>query len=178
MLESILHYDFLILDFISDHIRCGFLDAVMPFFSKIGNFGMIWLLAAICLLSIKKHRKCGVLLLIGLLLGFICVNLILKPTVARPRPSWLRPDVFLFVPNPSDFSFPSGHTMASFVSAFLLLKYRRTLGLFALPVAILIAFSRLYLYVHFPSDVLFSILLAAVISFLIIKFDKRKSCSF
>ncbi|MBQ7036513.1 MAG: phosphatase PAP2 family protein [Clostridia bacterium] len=177
MLETIYHYDFLILDFLRDHLHCPFLDGVMPVFSFLGNGGALWLLVTLYLITTKKHRRHGVLLLIGLAVGFICVSLLLKPLIARPRPSWLMPEVLLLIPNPADFSFPSGHTMASFVAAFLLLKYRRPLGLAALPVAILIAFSRLYLYVHYPSDVLFSILLAAMVSFLIIKFDKRRSCS-
>lgn len=178
MFETILHYDFLILDLIRNHLRCDFLDVIMSIFSIIGNGGTVWLLITLFLLAVKKHRRRGILLLIGLIAGFIIVNLLLKPIVARPRPSHLFPEAHSLLSNPTDYSFPSGHTMASFVSAFLLLKYHRTSGFIALFVAIFIAFSRLYLYVHFPSDVLFSILLAAIVSFLIIKFDKRKDCSF
>ncbi len=178
MLEVIQHYDFLILNFIRDHLHCGFLDSVLPFFSTLGNGGMLWLVLTLSLLLVKKHRKHGTLLLVGLAVGFILVSLLLKPLVARPRPSWLSPEVLLLIPNPSDFSFPSGHTMASFIAAFLLIKYLPRLGYAALPVAILMAFSRLYLYVHFPSDVLFSILLAALTAFCIIKaadkWEKRK----
>ncbi len=173
MLETIQHYDFLILDFIWAHFRCSFLDAVLPFFSMLGNGGALWLGLTLGLLLFKKHRKHGVILLIGLALGFVLVSLLLKPLVARPRPSWLSPEMLHLIQNPSDYSFPSGHTMSSFTAAFLLLKFRPRLGFAALPVAILMAFSRLYLYVHFPSDVLFSILLSALTSFLVIKATKK-----
>jgi len=177
MTEAIISIDFQILDFIQNHMRCAFLDTVMPLVTMLGNGGFIWLFLTCLLLCMKTHRKRGIMLLSGLAAGFLVVSLILKPLVARPRPSWLL-EIPLLITNPMDFSFPSGHTASSFIAAFLLTAYRPRLGFIVLPIAALIAFSRLYLYVHFPSDILVSILLAGIISFCVIHtvrlYDTRK----
>ncbi len=176
--EAILNIDFQILDFIQNHMRCAFLDTVMPHLTALGNGGFMWLVLTLLLLAKKTHRKRGIMLLSGLATGFLLVSLILKPLIARPRPSWLL-EMPLLIANPMDFSFPSGHTASSFIAAFLLTAYRPRLGFIVLPVAALIAFSRLYLYVHFPSDILVSILLAGIISFCVIcatrLYDARKA---
>lgn len=87
----------------------------------------------------------------------------LKNLVARPRPFDVDPEIVVIIPKPSDFSFPSGHTLTAFASAFAVLSFDRRLGISALVTASLIAFSRMYLYVHFPTDILGGILLAFVI---------------
>lgn len=163
MIEAITNLDFQILDFIQTHMRCAFLDAVMPLFTTLGNGGFLWLLLTGILLCLKTHRRRGAMLFGGLAAGFVVVNLLLKPLCARPRPSWLV-DVPLLIANPTDFSFPSGHTASSFIAAFLLTAYRPRLGFIAIPAATLMAFSRLYLYVHFPSDVLGAVLLSGLIA--------------
>ena len=81
-------------------------------------------------------------------------NMILKPLVARMRPFTVNTAIELLIPPPTDFSFPSGHTYASFASATAICRNNRKIGVPALILASLIAFSRLYLYVHYPSDVL------------------------
>lgn len=93
----------------------------------------------------------------------------LKNFVARPRPCWLDSSVRLLIANPTDYSFPSGHTLSSVIGATILTKTDRRFGYAAIPLAALIAFSRLYLYVHFPSDVL----AAAVLGVLIGKVSDR-----
>ena len=85
--------------------------------------------------------------------------MILKPLIARLRPFTVNTAIELLIPPPSDFSFPSGHTFASFASATAILKNNRRLGIPAIILAVLIAFSRLYLYVHYPTDVFFGLLL-------------------
>lgn len=165
MMQAITNFDFQILDFIQAHIRCAFLDIFMPFISFLGNGGMIWLVASVLLLLSKKYRKQGIMVLTGLLIGLLLGNMILKPLLARPRPCWINEGLALLIDCPKDFSFPSGHTLSSFIAAFLLTKANRKFGVFAIPLACLMAFSRLYLYVHFPSDILGAILLAAIISF-------------
>ena len=158
-------------------IRCVFLDVVMPFLSALNNHGEIWILVGLVLLCIKRYRAAGICVLLGLLLGLILGNGMLKNLIARPRPCWLDPDVPLLIPVPDDFSFPSGHTLSSFIAAFLLAKTDKRFGVIAIPFACLIAFSRLYLFVHFPTDILGGIVLAAIIAWAVWK-GKEQICAF
>ena len=91
--------------------------------------------------------------------GDLVGNVFLKHLIARPRPCWLDQSVPLLIAVPNDYSFPSGHTLASVIGATILTAADRRFGLIAIPLAILIAFSRLYLYVHFPSDILGAVIL-------------------
>ena len=155
--------DWTVLHWIHDTLTCPFLDAVMPKLTLLGSGGAVWLLAAGALLLSKKYRRYGVFLLAGLAVGVLVGNLTLKPLIARPRPCWLDASVPLLIGNPTDYSFPSGHTLASCIGATVLTRANRRFGLAAIPLAALIAFSRLDLYVHFPSDVLASALLGPAI---------------
>ncbi|MBE7062978.1 MAG: phosphatase PAP2 family protein [Clostridia bacterium] len=155
--------DFQILSFIQSHLQCAFADWFFPWFTALGNGGFLWLLLAAWLLCRHSTRRQGVQVLVGLLVGFLLVNLLLKPLVARPRPCWLV-DFSLLITRPADFSFPSGHTASAFIVAFSLIAKWKKAGVAALAVAFLMAFSRLYLYVHFPSDILASVLIAALVS--------------
>lgn len=95
----------------------------------------------------------GVTLLAGLAIGVLAGNVCLKNLIARPRPCWLDDSVFMLISVPTDYSFPSGHTLASTIGATVLTKTNRKFGWAAIPAAIIIAFFRLYLFVHFPSDI-------------------------
>lgn len=148
---------------------CPALNFLMPKITLLGNGGMIWLLASGVLICTKKYRRQGILLLCGLAAGVLVGNVFLKNFVARPRPCWLDSSVRLLIANPTDYSFPSGHTLSSVIGATILTKTDRRFGYAAIPLAALIAFSRLYLYVHFPSDVL----AAAVLGVLIGKVSDR-----
>lgn len=139
-----------------------FLDFLMPKITDLGNGGAIWLLAAGCLLCTKKYRRQGVLLLGGLAVGVLVGNVALKNLIARPRPCWVE-SVPLLIASPTDYSFPSGHTLSSAIAATILTKTDRRFGYAAIPLAALIAFSRLYLYVHFPSDILGAVALGVAI---------------
>lgn len=173
MINFITNIDFSILDFIQNHLRNGVLDWLMPKISMLGNAGVIWIVISIVLLSIKKYRKCGITLVIGLLLGLLIGNIILKPLVARLRPCWINSDIALLIASPKDFSFPSGHTLSSFIAAIILLKEDKKFGYVAMILAILIAFSRMYLYVHFPSDILAGVVLAILIGFAAIRISRK-----
>ncbi len=173
MADIITQIDFSILNWIQTNLQCSFADWFFPRFTALANGGFIWLLLTAVLLCQRKTRRQGVLLLCGLALGLLAVNVILKPVFARPRPSWLV-DFRLLIANPTDYSFPSGHTAASYISAFILLAKWKKAGIPALVTASLIAFSRLYLYVHFPSDVLASILLAALIAAGVVRIFEKK----
>lgn len=130
------------------------LDRLMCIITKLGNAGAIWILAAAILLLIPKTRKTGAVVATALVIDAILCNGILKPWIARIRPFDVNPAIQLLIPRPADFSFPSGHTAAAFttVAALYFAKESR-LWKPALVLAILIAFSRLYLYVHYPTDV-------------------------
>lgn len=142
-----------ILDFIQLHFRCGFLDAVVPAFSRLCNHGELWILLALILLAIPKTRRCGAAVAAALVLDLLFCNGVLKPLVRRVRPCDVNQAVSLLIPRPTDFSFPSGHTAASFAAAAALWKARSRLRVPALITAVLMGLSRLYLYVHWPSDV-------------------------
>lgn len=149
-----LTWEFSVLDFIQTHLRSGIGDAVMPFLTHLGDSGMIWAIVALMLLVYPKTRKLGAAVAAALILEVLCCNLILKPFVARIRPCDINTAVQLLVPRPDDFSFPSGHTGASFAAASALYCGGSRLRFPALILAVLIGFSRLYLYVHYPTDVL------------------------
>lgn len=152
-----------ILDFIRDTFSCTFLDKVMPIITLFGDKGIFWIAVAVLLIICKKTRKTGVSMGAALLIGVIVGNLILKNAVARIRPYDLNSGVELLVNALSDYSFPSGHTLASFEAATVLLIRDKRLGIPALVLAVLIALSRLYLYVHYPTDVLAGALLGTAI---------------
>ena len=149
-----LSYEFAILDWIQANMRNPALDLLMPAITALGNSGLIWLLLAGILLLTPKHRRAGAAVLAGLVLEIICCNMVLKPLVARVRPCDVNTAVQLLIARPDDFSFPSGHTGASFAAAAALFAEWNRLWIPSLILALLIAFSRLYLYVHYPTDIL------------------------
>lgn len=154
-----MQFELSVLDNIQSYLRCDFLDATMPIISMLGNVGAIWIVCAVVLLVIPKTRKVGVILAVSLAIEALCCNVILKPLVARIRPFDVNTAVQLLISPPTDFSFPSGHTGAAFAAASALFFSKNRLWIPSLVLAILIAFSRLYLYVHYPTDVLGGILL-------------------
>ena len=156
-------FDWSILHWIQHTLVCPALDFLMPKITLLGNGGAIWLLAAVALLITKKYRRYGVYLLAGLAVGVLSGNVVLKNLIARPRPCWLDTSVQLLIANPTDYSFPSGHTLSSVIGATILTKADRRFGYAAIPLAALIAFSRLYLYVHFPTDILGAVVLGVAI---------------
>lgn len=173
MPEWITRIDFSILYWIQNTFRCAFLDFLMPRITFLGNAGLIWLLIAAVLLFQKKYRRTGILLLAGLLAGVLIGNVALKNLVARARPCWIDTAVRMLVSVPKDFSFPSGHTLSSVIAATVLTGSDRRFGFFAIPAAVLIALSRLYLFVHFPSDVLAAALLGLLIGFAVLIFGGK-----
>lgn len=158
-----LDVEFSILDFIQNQFRTTFGDFVMPLISKLGNGGIIWLVLSGLLCVFPKYRKAGVTMLTALALDVLLCNVMLKPLVGRMRPFTVNTGVELLINAPKDFSFPSGHTAASFAAAFALLFVKNKLWIPSMILASLIAFSRLYLYVHYPTDVLAGILLGLIV---------------
>ena len=166
-------FDWMILHWTQNTLVCPAMDFLMPKITLLGNGGAIWIFAAVVLLATKKYRKYGVFLLAGLAIGVLIGNLTLKPLIARSRPCWLDESVQLLIANPTDYSFPSGHTLSSVIGAAVLTKANRKFGLAAIPLAAFIAFSRLYLYVHFPTDILGTVALGAVIGLVTCKIGDK-----
>ena len=138
--------------------------------THLGDGGILWIALAVILLCLPKYRKTGFAMSAALLMGLLICNLWLKPWIGRLRPFDYQLQCYnrlihLLIEAPTDFSFPSGHTIASFEAATVLLIRPKKWGIMAMVLAALIAFSRLYLYVHYPTDVLFSIVLGTGIAF-------------
>lgn len=149
-----------ILDWIQQHLRSSFGDAFFSTVTHFGDGGLFWIGLGLGLLLIKRTRRMGLHMLLALALGGIFCNLTLKPLVNRVRPFALKPDAYPnLVTPPVDASFPSGHSCASFGGATAIFYGNRRIGLIALVLATLVALSRLYLYIHFPTDVLVGVLL-------------------
>lgn len=156
-------FEFGILNGIHNALQCDFMDFLMKLFSAVGDAGVLWIIVAVAMLCSKKYRRTGVFLGAGLLLGLLFGNLIVKNLVARPRPCWIFDIPGLMIEVPKDYSFPSGHTLSSFIAALVLLDSDWKIGIPAAVIAVLIAFSRLYLFVHFPTDILGGIILAILV---------------
>ncbi|NLW88746.1 MAG: phosphatase PAP2 family protein [Clostridiaceae bacterium] len=146
------------IDWIYENLRSRKLDPVMRFLSFSGNVGIIWLAVAITLYVTKISREATFCILGALFSSVFIANIVLKRAMKRERPFLIRDDRQTIIAPPDDFSFPSGHTYSSFAAATAILMYAPRLGIIALVYAAGIAFSRLYLYVHYLSDVLFGIL--------------------
>ncbi len=162
--DSLYNIDFAILNAIQEHCRSPLSDSVLSFISHLGDLGTVWLLISLLLVLRRRTRTAGISLLIALFTANLLGNFIIKPLVERPRPFWLAPpaDLLPAALRETSFSFPSGHTISSFAAACALMTHSRRLGIPALLLACLIAFSRLYLYVHFPSDVLTGMILGII----------------
>ena len=164
-------FDLPILDWIAANLKCGFLDWLMPIITLFGEAGIFWIALSVFFLLFPKYRKMGLGMGFALIIGLLICNVTLKPLVARIRPYDYQLQIFgreipLLVERLHDYSFPSGHTLASMECAVVMLRNRKKLGIPAFVLAILIAFSRLYLYVHYPTDVLVAILMGVGIGFL------------
>ena len=151
-----------ILWWIRDHLTNPFLDTVMPYVSSLARHGEFWILLALILMCFKKTRKAGVAMSIAMACGYLIGNMGMKNLFARTRP-YDMVEVELLVAKLHDFSFPSGHTLVSVEAAIALWFYHRKWGIAALVLAALIAYSRLYLFVHYPTDVLAGALLGIAI---------------
>ncbi|MBQ4630710.1 MAG: phosphatase PAP2 family protein [Clostridia bacterium] len=164
MYQSFIKAELAILDFF-DFMRFPFMNKIMTFISALADDGILWIVVGIVMLFFKNTRKGGVCVLLALIINLVIVNVTLKPLVARTRPYDINTAVNLIVHAPHDYSFPSGHTSASFAAALSIFFANKKWGTCALVGASLIGFSRLYLYVHFPTDVLFGALFGIAASF-------------
>ena len=134
-------------------------NKIMIFFTILGDNGIIWIAIALILFLKRKYRKIGLFSIISLIICALAVNIILKPLIHRPRPFSELADITLLIKAPKDYSFPSGHTAASFVMVYIFFKHIKKYFIPVFITGILITFSRMYLSVHFPSDIIAGIII-------------------
>lgn len=170
-MDMITQWDFSVLDAIASS-RNPVLDAFFSAVTHLGDSGIVWIVLAVVLLCIRKTRPLGVCMALALIFDLLLCNMLLKPLVGRVRPYELR-EVALLIKAPHDASFPSGHTAVSFAAAGVLALRKSRLAVPALILASIIAFSRLYLYVHFPTDVLGGLLVGLLCALLGCFFGSR-----
>ncbi len=176
-MEYIQSFDDSIILFINE-IRGGlFTDSIMKFISFLGNGGWFYILIGlIMILFIKRNPnigKWGIILLVSLAISAIIVNIGIKPYFARIRP-FDRLMLDIIINKPSDYSFPSGHTTAAFGAAVVFLYMNKKIGFFMIIFAILMGISRMYLLVHFPSDVICGAIIGSITSIIVCKIFRKK----
>lgn len=163
MLETIQALDGALLLQVQDTLRSGFLSALLIPVSRAGDMGIFWVALCVLLLVLRRTRRGGVLTLCGLAVEFAVCDLVLKRLVLRPRPYLVVQGLVCLVPPESSTSFPSGHAASSFVCAYLLTRAFGKKGALAYIPAALIAISRVYVGVHYLSDVLAGMALGTLV---------------
>ncbi|MHB1485360.1 MAG: phosphatase PAP2 family protein [Saccharofermentanales bacterium] len=171
MISSIIGLDQKII-FMIQSIHNPILDWVMLAFTILGNGGMIWVVISLFLIISKKTRYIGIIAISALILSAIIGDGILKPLFHRPRPFTVFPEIKVLIKEPTIYSFPSGHTASSFAAAFVLSTYLRKYSVIFWILAGLIAISRLYLFMHYPTDVIAGAILGILCAIAMIYFGK------
>ena len=160
-MEVIQQIDLSILLFIQEHLRVTWMNGFWEFITHFGDGGIFWIIMTLTLMIPKKKRKAGIVAGCSLLLGFLITNVTLKPLVNRVRPYNYSDAIIPIGRIPSEASFPSGHTSASFACALIYVRMLpKKYGIPLVALATMIALSRLYLCVHFPTDVIGGFLVA------------------
>lgn len=154
------------------NLKSPLMDKIMTTITAFGNMGIFWILLIIIFLTTKEYKKMAKFMIVCMLVNVVIVNLIIKPAVGRQRPFEIVEGIKLLVLKPQDPSFPSGHSAISFcmLTTILFFSKSKTINIMVSLLAILIAFSRLYLYVHFPSDVFCGIIFGILSSLITLKF--------
>lgn len=163
-MNQITSIDISILNFIRENLTNRPMDMIMTTITRLGDGGLIWIGLTLIFIISKKYRLMGKVSALAMAINGILVNLILKPLIARPRPFDLISGTHIIIGKPRDFSFPSGHTSVAFAFLFAVIFFSKSkiLKVLASILAILMGFSRLYLYVHYPSDVLVGAILGGL----------------
>lgn len=161
-------FDTEILLWIQENLRSDVFTPFWKMLTFLGNVGWFWIVLGMVLVCFKQTRIVGISVLLSLMFSFAVTNVVLKNLVARTRPFDAVSTIIPLITRPKDYSFPSGHTSAAFAAAFICyMMLPRRYGGAALLLAVLVACSRLYLGVHYPSDVLGGIVIALAGSVLV-----------
>lgn len=159
-MNFLLHLDGNILLYIQEYIRHDWMNPFWEFITSLGNAGWFWLALSLVLLIPKRTRGMGAAALLAIIIGALITNVVLKNLVARTRPYEVVDGLKILIKRPHDYSFPSGHACASFAAAAVYYRMApKRWGISVVILASLIAFSRLYVGVHYPTDVLAGILI-------------------
>ncbi len=174
-MDWLFHLDGNILLWIQEHVRKEFLDPIVVFISSLGNAGWFWLVLLAVLLCIPRYRRAGMTGLFAVLIGFLITNVLLKNMVARIRPYEIVEGLTFLGTQPHDFSFPSGHSTCSMAAAAVLFaRLPKKAGIPLLLLGVLICLSRLYVGVHYPTDVLAGTAIGLFGAFAALSLTKRQ----
>lgn len=158
-------FDSAVMTFVQSGFHNPVTDTVFPAVTYLGESGIFWILLSLLIIAMGRKngwRTTGCLMLAAMLLGLLLGEIALKNIICRPRPFQEMPEISLLIPPPSGYSFPSGHSCASFAAATIIFLKDKRPGTAALALAALIAFSRVFLFVHYPTDVLAGSLLGVL----------------
>ncbi|WKY49193.1 phosphatase PAP2 family protein [Eubacteriaceae bacterium ES3] len=170
MLPFLITLDQNILIWIQESVRNDFLTPFFIMITKLGNAGVIWIITAMLLMISENTRKVGIMIIAALAITSLIDEVLLKNLVARPRPYEVVPGLQYLIEKQNTYSFPSGHSGSSFTAAVtIFLNLPKKFGVPALILATLIAFSRLYVGVHYLSDVLCGALIGSFVAVLVYK---------
>ncbi len=167
MLNKIKEYDKKIAFFMTSFYHHHFLNEIMKTISSCGDFGMTWLIIILVTNLFEPTRAMSIDMLIALISATLVGQITIKSIVKRKRPCHIYKDIKILVPIPNDLSFPSGHTTSSFACSTVMFLYNPFLGSIGILYAILTAISRLYLFVHYLTDILFGMVLGITIGIIV-----------
>ena len=169
-MDTFFQLDGNILLWIQEYIRNDFLTPIFKFITSLGDEGYVWIAIAVLLLFVKNYRKVGLMVGGSLLGSLVFNNMIIKNIVARPRPYRMMEELMILIPEPGEYSFPSGHTSSSFAAGVVLyLMLPKKYGIPAMVLAFLIGISRLYVGVHYPTDVLGGMVMGTLLAVATVK---------
>lgn len=175
-MNAILEWDASVLLWIQENMRTDLMTTIMKAITRLGDGGSLWIVLAIVLLALNKTRKVGATSALALIITFLTVNVGIKNVVARTRPYEVIEGLTNLVGKQSDFSFPSGHSAHAFaVGVVILIMMPKKIGVPVFVISILMAFSRLYVGVHYPTDVIAGVVLGTIIAFISV-FVVNKIC--
>jgi len=170
VLETLQNIDITLLKLIHNNLQNSILDKIMIMITYLGNGGMVWIIISIILMINKKYRKVGLMCVLSLLLNTIIGEGILKNLIQRPRPFIDMQTINLLINKPTSYSFPSGHTSTAFAVAGILASQLKRYKIPVFIIATLMAFSRLYLFVHYPFDILAGIIQGLICAKIVLRF--------